>query len=138
MKKQEFHIFTPLIKNNAIELIKQIEPKDKNPIVVTVQKSTRKLSQNRLLWVLLAKVSKQQLWPVSYPDGSVRSEILTDYEWKDIFSASLQGDGRKVQDPNSNSMVLLGCSTRRETVEWFSDMIELIYAFGAQQGINLD
>lgn len=138
MKPQRFFIYTDTIKHNAIAMINQIEPVGVNPMTVTVQESTRKLSQNAKMWVLLAMVSKRIKWPVRYPDGAVIYELLTSENWKDIFSASLNGEGRLAQDPNSNQMVLLGASTSKESVRWMSDMIELIYMFAAERGINLD
>jgi|LGOV01.1.fsa_nt_gb hypothetical protein len=138
MKPQRFFIYSEAIKQNAMAMVNQIEPVGSNPMVVTVQESTRKLSQNAKLWAILATVSKRIEWAVRYPDGTIKQELLTSENWKDIFSASLNGEAKLAQDPNSNQMVLLGASTSRESVKWMSEMIELIYAFAANQGINLD
>ena len=136
--KQKFFIYDESIKSNAIEMVKRLEPMNKNPYIVEIKPATRKLIQNNLMWVLLGKIAKRIKWPVTDENGITTNEYLSDQDWKGILSASLQGASRRVQDPNGNGMVLLGHSTSTESIEWMSNMIELCYAFAAQQGVNLD
>ena len=136
--KQKFALYTDLIKSNAVRMVSELPVKDRTPYIVDIRPETRRDRQNALMWVLLKKVSERVKWLVRYADGSERYELMSDVDWKNVFSASLEGEGRLARDPNSNQMVLLGKSTRVESVQWMTDMIELIYAFGAQQGINLD
>ena len=93
--------------------------------IVRISKPTRSLESNSLLWVLLGEVSKQVEWYGSK---------LTAEEWKDVFSASLKK--QKVVPALDGGFVVCGQRTSKMTKSEFSDLIELIYAFGAIKGVN--
>ena len=57
---------------------------------------------------------------------------LTD-EWKDVFSAALKK--QKVVPGLDGGFVVCGQSTSRMSKREFSDLVELIYAFGAERGV---
>ena len=92
--------------------------------VVTLAEPTRSLDQNSLLWPLLTEVSKQVDW---------YGNKLTADEWKDVFSASLKR--QKVVPGLDGGFVVCGQSTSRMSKREFSDLVELIYAFGADRGV---
>ena len=92
--------------------------------VVTLAEPTRTLDQNSLLWPLLTEVSKQVDW---------YGNKLTADEWKDVFSASLKR--QKVVPGLDGGFVVCGQSTSRMSKREFSDLVELIYAFGAERGV---
>ena len=92
--------------------------------VVTLAEPTRSLDQNSLLWPLLNEVSKQVDW---------YGNKLTADEWKDVFSASLKR--QKVVPGLDGGFVVCGQSTSRMSKREFSDLVELIYAFGAERGV---
>lgn len=92
--------------------------------VVTLAEPTRTLDQNSLLWPLLTEVSKQVDW---------YGNKLTADEWKDVFSASLKK--QKVVPGLDGGFVVCGQSTSRMSKREFSDLVELIYAFGAERGV---
>ena len=92
--------------------------------VVTLAEPTRTLDQNSLLWPLLTDVSKQVDW---------YGNKLTADEWKDVFSASLKR--QKVVPGLDGGFVVCGQSTSRMSKREFSDLVELIYAFGAERGV---
>ena len=92
--------------------------------VVTLAEPTRSLDQNSLLWPLLTEVSKQVDW---------YGNKLTAGEWKDVFSASLKR--QKVVPGLDGGFVVCGQSTSRMSKREFSDLVELIYAFGAERGV---
>lgn len=92
--------------------------------VVTLAEPTRTLDQNSLLWPLLTDVSKQVDW---------YGNKLTADEWKDVFSAALKK--QKVVPGLDGGFVVCGQSTSRMSKREFSDLVELIYAFGAERGV---
>lgn len=93
---------------------------------VSIKEETRTLEQNALLWPLLTKVSEQVNWHGIW---------LTPDEWKDVFSASLKK--QKVVPGLDGGFVVCGQRTSKMGKREFSDLIELIYAFSAQEGIEL-
>lgn len=126
MRKQTFEIRSPAIQQNAIQAIQQILPSYEKPMIVTVQERTRSLDQNRKLWACLHDVSTQVNWHGRWLDSD---------SWKAIFTAAL-----KKQDvvPNltGDGFVVLGQSTSKMRVSEFSELIELIHAFGAERNVK--
>lgn len=94
--------------------------------IVTVSEPTRTLEQNALMWPLLEEVSKQVNW---------HGSRLTPEEWKDVFSAVLHK--QKVVPGIDGGFVVCGQRTSKMGKAEFSEMIELIYAFSAQQGVKV-
>ena len=94
-------------------------------MVMTLKEKTRSDDQNKLLWPLLADVSKQVEWYGAY---------LSDHDWKDIFTAALKNEQR-MERGLDGQWVLMGTKTSNMSVKRFSELIELIYAFGAKQGV---
>jgi hypothetical protein len=95
--------------------------------VVTVAEPTRNLEQNAKLWALLHEVSQQVDW---------YGQKLSDEEWKDVFSASLKK--QKVVPGLDGGFVICGQRTSQMSKRDFSDLIEVIYAFGAERGVVFD
>ena len=92
---------------------------------VTVKPERRSNDQNALMWSLLTEVSQQVDW---------HGQKLEPAEWKDVFSASLKR--QKVVPGLDGGFVVLGSSTSRMDKQECSELIELIYAFGAQHGVQ--
>jgi hypothetical protein len=92
---------------------------------VRITEQTRSLDQNALMWPLLQDISRQVDW---------YGNKLTDEEWKDVFSASLKK--QKVVPGLDGGFVVCGQSTSKMGKKEFSDLIELIYAFGAQRKVK--
>ena len=95
--------------------------------IVTISEPTRTLEQNSLLWPLLDEVSKQVVW---------HGNKLTSEEWKDIFTASLKK--QKAVPGIDGGFVVLGTRTSTMPKKEFSDLIELIYAFGAEHEVTFN
>ena len=93
--------------------------------VVTIQEETRNLEQNALMWPLLDDLAEQVEW---------YGQKLTADEWKDVLTASLQK--QKVVPGIDGGFVVCGQSTSRMSKSQFSQLIELIYAFGAEKGVT--
>jgi hypothetical protein len=110
-------------RRNAAEFILNAAP---DGFAVTVAEPTRTLEQNARMWALLTDISEQVEW---------YGKRLTPEDWKHVFTASL----RKLQAvPNldGSGFVALGLSTSRLSKREFSDLIELISAFGAERGVE--
>lgn len=95
--------------------------------VCVIQEKTRTLEQNALMWSLLAHLSKQVNWHGQY---------LTSDEWKCVMSASLKQ--QKVVPGIDSGFVVIGARTSKMGKKEMSDLCELIYAFGAGQGVRFE
>lgn len=95
--------------------------------VVTVSEPTRTLEQNALLWPLLDTLAKQVEWHGQY---------LSSEDWKDLLTASLRK--QRAVPGIDGGFVVFGERTRTYTKAQFSELIELIYAFGAQHGVEFE
>jgi hypothetical protein len=93
--------------------------------VVQIKEPTRNREQNALLWSLLGQVSKQVIW---------HGNKLTSENWKDIFTASMKQ--QKVVPGLDGGFVVCGLSTSKMTKKDFAELCDLIFAFGAQQGVD--
>jgi hypothetical protein len=93
---------------------------------VTVREPNRSLDQNARMWAMLADISGQVDW---------YGKRLTPEDWKHVFSSSLR---RLEVVPNldGTGFVALGLSTSRMSKREMSDLIELMFSFGAERGVN--
>ena len=94
-------------------------------VVVTLGREKRSKSQNARLWATLTDVADQVEW---------HGQKLSQEDWKHIFTASLIKQ-RAVPGIDSG-FVVLGQSTSKLSKAQFSDLLELIYAFGANHGVR--
>ena len=95
------------------------------PVRLSVGRKRRTLDQNALLWVVLTDISRQVEW---------HGQKLTKENWKDIFTAALKQ--QQVVPGIDGGFVVLGTSTSRMTKQEFSELVELAYAFGTEQGVE--
>lgn len=95
------------------------------PVRWSLGRKRRTLDQNARLWPMLQDVAKQVDW---------HGQKLTKEDWKEVFTASLRQ--QRAVPGIDGGFVILGASTRRMTVREFSDLIELIFAFGAEHGVE--
>lgn len=93
--------------------------------VVTVSEPTRSLDQNALMWPLLDDIARQVEW---------YGNRLSADEWKDVFTAALRKE--KVVPGINGGFVVLGQRTSKMGKREFSELVELIYAFGAERGVR--
>ena len=121
MNKRTFVLAHSEARRNASQSVMQAP----EGYCVTVSEPTRTLEQNALMWPLLACLSKQVLW------YGVR---MSDEDWKDMLTASL---GKQRSAPGiDGGFVVFGERTKTYSKSQFSELIELIYAFGAQHGVD--
>jgi len=97
------------------------------PVRLTLGRPERKrsLDQNRLLWALLRDLSDQVQW---------HGLTLTPEEWKDLATAALKK--HRIVPGMDGGFVMVGGHTSRMTKAEFSELLETIYAFGADRGVQ--
>lgn len=95
------------------------------PVVITLGRKKRSLSQNKKLWPMLTDLSRQVEW---------YGEKLSPEDWKHVLSAGLLK--QRAVPGIDGGFVVLGISTSQMDKKVFSDLIELIYAFGAEKGVQ--
>lgn len=95
-----------------------------NNWVVEFRPMTRTLAQNAKMWSMLTDVSKQIIW---------HERKLKNDDWKNVFSAALRG--QDLVPGIDGGYVVLGQSTRAFSIQEFSDLLEIIYAFGAEHNV---
>ena len=83
--------------------------------------AARTLDQNAKMWPMLEDISKQVEWYKNW---------LTKEEWKDFFSAIILKQ-KVVPNMDSTGFIAVGGRTSKMGKRMFSEMIELMYAFGA-------
>ena len=93
---------------------------------VVVSPPPRNNDQNAALWAKLSDISKQVQWHGIW--------LSTD-DWKHIFTAALKKT-RVVPNLDGSGFVILGQQTSRMSKREFSDLLELITAFGAEKGVR--
>ena len=94
------------------------------PVEVVLRRAARSLSQNKKLWPMLNDIQKQVDW---YGDN------LDTYDWKDMFMASLSK--QRAVPGIDGGFVGLSQRSSRLNKEEFSQLIEVIYAFGSERNI---
>jgi hypothetical protein len=93
---------------------------------------TRTELQNKKMWPMLTEISRQVSWP-PYPQNGVQ---LSPEDWKLIMLDALGHEMRLIPNAGLNGFVNLGRSSSVLKVGEFRDLIEIIYAFGAQHGVK--
>ncbi len=121
-----FHLTHALARRSACEAIMSAPENYR----VEIRERNRSLDQNALLWKLLSILSESLQWPING-----KTEKLTADEWKDILSASLDQENRIAQGIRGG-FVMIGKRTSKMTVRQMTELIELIYAFGAEHGVD--
>lgn len=94
-------------------------------VQLAAKTETRSSAQNRLMWQRLSELSAGVEW---------YGQRLTADEWKCVLSASLRK--QKVVPGIDGGFVVLGQRTSQMTVAEMTEMLDLIAAFGAQQGVT--
>ena len=100
-------------------------------VVVTVDpfEGLRSLDQNRKLWPMLSDISKQVDWVLNGKNGKLKPD-----QWKDIFTAALLQETNIAPGINGG-FVMLGTRTSKMRKKVFCELIELLFAFGADKGV---
>lgn len=119
--KRVFIMAHDLARQNAIRAVQDAP----DGYSVTIAEPTRNLEQNARLWAMLADISAQVDW---------YGKRLTSEDWKHVFSSSLR-KLEVVPNLDGSGFVALGMSTSKLSKREFSDLIEIMFAFGAERGV---
>jgi hypothetical protein len=119
--KRTFILAHAQARANAISAVRDAP----DGLVVTVGEPTRNIDQNARLWASLAEISKQVDW---------YGKKLSPDDWKIVFSASLKKLD-VVPNIDGTGFVALGMATSKLSKREFSDLLEIIYAFGASRSV---
>ena len=95
------------------------------PKVVVIKDEKRPDILNRKMWAMLRDVSQQVEW---------YGKKLSDEDWKCLFSASVEK--QRAEPGIDGGFVVMAVSTRKQSAKWFSDLFEVIQAFGAEKGVR--
>lgn len=95
------------------------------PKLVVIKDEKRPDISNRKMWAMLRDVSHQVDW---------YGKKLSDEDWKHVFSASVEK--QRAVPGLDGGFVVLGISTRKQSQQWFSDLFEVMHAFGAEHGVR--
>lgn len=88
--------------------------------------SKRSLPQNDRMWAMLTNIARQLPW---------HGLTLKPDDWKLIFLDGLKRELRAVPNLDGTGFVNIGRSSSDLTKQEMTDLIELIFAFGAQHGV---
>lgn len=122
--KKMFILAHPVARRRAFQYV--VDAPD--GYVVTISEPTRNLEQNALLWSALNDVAKQIEW---------HGRKLDAESWKHIFTSSLKRQD-VVPNLDGTGFVVMGVSTSKMSKAQFSELIELILAFGAQNNVTFN
>lgn len=121
MERQWFTLISERVRANVLRAIHDAPDGSR----VEIRGPSRSTDQNRLLWSRLNAIAEQVDW---------YGEKLTAEDFKDILSASLRR-ARVVPGIDAGSFVPLGMRTSQMSKQEFSDLLELVAAFGAERGV---
>jgi hypothetical protein len=93
---------------------------------VTFAGPKRTLPQNERMWAMLTDVARQVKW---------HGQKLSPDDWKVVFLSALKAELRMVPNLDGNGFVHLGRSSSVLSVDEMSDLMALIEAFGAREGV---
>ena len=96
---------------------------------VEFKASKRSLPQNDRMWAMLTDVATQARW---------HGVQLTPDDWKLIFIDALNSELRAVPNLDGTGFVNLGRASSKLTIAEMSDLMELISAWGAQNGVKFN
>jgi hypothetical protein len=94
--------------------------------IVNIRPATRTNEQNAKMWAMLSDVSR------SKPEG----RELTPDVWKALFLHSLDHAQRFEMALDGKGMVPVGFRSSHLNKEQMSDLIEMIYEYGARHGVE--
>lgn len=96
---------------------------------VDISEPKRTNDQNDLMWAMLGDVAMQAKW---------HGIKLQSDDWKRIFLSGLEKEMRIVPNFDGTGFIELGSSSSRLSVADMSALIDLIGAWGAQNGVKFN
>lgn len=95
---------------------------------VEFKETKRTIPQNDRFWSMLTALSVQLQW---------HGQRLSPEDWKIVMMAALNQEMRLVPNINGNGFVNLGRSSSKLSKAEMTELMDLIEAFAAQQGVDL-
>ena len=96
---------------------------------ITFQEAKRTTDQNARMWAMLTEVARQVKW---------HGQRLSADDWKLVFMAALKQELRIVPNLDGTGFVQLGRSSSSLSVGEMADLMDLIAAFGAREGVTFN
>ncbi len=118
---QKFILYNRQCRDKAIEAIRQAG----DEYVVTITEPKRSMVQNSLMWTLLNELADQVEW---------HGQKLSAENWKDMCTAAIKR--QQVVPGIDGGFVVLGTSTRKMTKLEMSELIDFVYSFGSEHGVQ--
>jgi hypothetical protein len=119
--KQVFILRNEAIRRRAMESVWNAPDNYK----LVISEEVRSLEQNSRLWPSLTEISNQVMW---------YGRKLSPDDWKHVFTSSMKKMD-VVPNLENTGFVALGLSTSKMSKRELSDLLELVYAFGAEHGV---
>jgi len=94
---------------------------------ITFAEAKRSTEQNARMWAMLTEVARQVKW---------HGQRLSADDWKLVFLAALKSELRMVPNLDGTGFVQLGRSSSDLSVAEMGDLMDLIAAFGAREGVT--
>lgn len=118
-----------IILNSTVDRAKAVRWISQVPEGTRVEfsKPRRTLEQNAMLWAALTDVSSQLAW---------HGAKLSPDDWRLVFLDALKREVRIVPNIDGNGFVNVGASSSKLSKEEFSDLLEIIFAFGANHNVK--
>lgn len=118
-----------IVLNSAADRLKAATWAHKAPWGTRIEykAAKRTLPQNDRMWAMLTDIAQQ----VTY--HGIR---LTPEDWKLVFLDALNRETRMVPNLDGNGFVNLGRSSSDLSKAEMTDLIELIFAYGARNGVE--
>lgn len=129
------HTFTlrnEMVKEYALDQLRQLPTDEKRPLVIEVRELTRTLDQNAAQWPILQAFSDQLQWPVN---GKMVN--MTADEWKDVLTAAFKQEKVRIAMGMDGGIVMLGQRTSGFTIPQFSEWMEFLIATAVERGVNI-
>lgn len=122
MSRAQLTLCDKSIRERAVRWIEQAPAGTR----VIFKDAKRTQAQNDRMWAALTDIASQLKW---------HGVKLSTEDWKLLFMDSLNQEMRLVPNINGNGFVNLGRSSSNLSKAEFSQLIELIHAFGANHNV---
>ena len=121
VERVSFLLKSPTDRAKAVRLVQGVSPGSR----FEVKAPRRSNDQNAKLWAMLTDVSNQVEW---------YGRKLSPTDWKCVMTSGLR-KALVVPDMEGTGFVMLGLHTSDMTKAEMTDLIELMFKFGAEQNV---
>lgn len=125
MTKRIYHLVHDQARQNAVQAVKGAPEGH----VVTIAEPSRTLDQNAAQWPYLAAFAAQKQLCIN---GVMQN--VTDNDWKDVLTATWNGEMRMAVF--DNKVIMLPQRTSKMGKRVFSEWMEYLVAMAAQSGVE--